>query len=159
MRIHRLVRETLVPAPLPKVFEFFSQAENLDSLTPPSLRFEILTPQPIHIQAGTIIDYRLRLLGVRFYWQTEITVWEPGVRFVDVQRKGPYLLWEHEHTFAERGPDTLMVDSLRYAVPGGLFEPLLTAAFVRRQVEGIFSFRAVALNRVFSGRLETAPRL
>ena len=101
------------------------------------------------MKPGAIIDYRLKLMGVPFKWQTEITVWEPGKRFVDVQRKGPYLLWEHEHEFTANGESTLMVDRLRYATPGGPVEPLVTALFVRRRVEAIFSYRDQAIREYF----------
>lgn len=141
MRVRTLSREIVVPAPIHEVFDFFSRAENLEKLTPSSLRFEILTPKPIEMKPGTLIEYRLRLYGVPIRWLTEITVWEPGVRFVDVQRKGPYLLWEHEHCFVETGDGTAISDNLRYAVAGAFLEPVLHWAFVRRQVERIFEFR------------------
>lgn len=147
--VHTLTCETTIPAPLAEVFAFFSEAENLQKLTPASLQFQILTPLPIEMKPGAIIDYRLKLMGVPFKWQTEITVWEPGKRFVDVQRKGPYLLWEHEHEFTASGESTLMVDRLRYATPGGPVEPLVTALFVRRRVEAIFSYRDRAIRQYF----------
>lgn len=149
MKVRTLEAEVVVPAPIEQVFGFFSEAQNLQRLTPESLNFEILTPQPIDIHPGALIDYRLKLMGVSFLWQTEITVWEPGVRFVDVQRKGPYRLWEHEHRFTAQGGSTLMQDRLRYAVPGGPLEALVWRWFVRRRVEGIFEFRSQAIQEVF----------
>lgn len=140
-RIHTLSREIVVPAPLDQAFEFFSMAENLERLTPPSLRFEILTPSPIIMEPGTQIEYRLRLFGIPFRWLTEITDWEPNVRFVDLQRKGPYLLWEHVHTFVPTRMGTLIRDDLQYQVPGGPFEPTITRLFVKPQVERIFEYR------------------
>lgn len=141
MRVQTLSREITVPAPLEDVFEFFSNAENLEKLTPASLRFEILTPLPIVMKPGTLIEYRLQLFHVPFRWLTEITVWEPGVRFVDVQRAGPYLLWEHEHIFRAGPNGTVIRDNLRYSVPGGFLEPMLSWLLVRRQIERIFEFR------------------
>lgn len=156
MKVHRFQCETIVSAPLAAVFEFFSNAENLERLTPKSLHFQILTPRPIVMGLGTQIDYRLRLLGVPFRWQTAITVWEPGVRFVDVQRRGPYRLWEHEHTFFEHDAGTRMRDDLRYAVPGGPLQPIITALFVRRRVQGIFAYRSQAIKTVFAQAPESA---
>lgn len=148
-RIHTLEYETRVPAPLEEVFAFFSEAQNLQRLTPKSLHFEILTPLPIAMGPKVLIDYRLRLLGIPFKWQTEITVWEPGMRFMDVQRKGPYMLWEHEHLFEADREFTKMTDKLRYAVPGGPLAPLITSLFVKKRVEEIFSFRNEAILSIF----------
>lgn len=149
MRILQLHRQALIPAPLEDVFPFFSQASNLEHLTPKSLHFEILTPLPIEMKAGTVIEYRLKLMGIPFRWLTEITAWEPSVRFVDVQRKGPYLLWEHEHLFKATSGGTLMEDNLRYAVPGGFLEPVISGLFVNRQVQRVFDFREEAIASVF----------
>jgi ligand-binding SRPBCC domain-containing protein len=144
-----LVKSVDIPAPVDRVFDSFSRAENLERLTPPSLRFEILTPLPIEMAPGARIEYRLRLNGIPFRWETEITVWEPGSRFVDVQRKGPYCVWVHEHRFEAIATGTRMTDSLRYLAPGGLFEPLLERLFVRSRVEQIFEFRERAILEEF----------
>lgn len=149
MRVRTLSRALHVPAPLADVFTFFSKAENLEKLTPATLRFEIVTPTPIEMKPGATIAYRLRLFGIPFRWVSEITVWEPGARFVDVQRKGPYLLWEHEHTFELVPEGTVIRDNLRYALPGGPLEPLIFHLFVRRQVEGIFDYRETKVEGIF----------
>lgn len=151
MRPRCLEFETVVPAPLDAVFDFFSRAENLERITPPSLRFSVLTPLPVAMGPGTLIEYRLRLLGVPFGWLTEITAWEPGRRFVDVQRRGPYRLWEHEHRFEAEGGATRMADTLRYLPPGGPLASGIDRLFVHGQVEEIFRYRAQAIRREFGG--------
>lgn len=140
MRIHRLEREQSLPHPVEDVFAFFADARNLERLTPPLLRFEVLTPGPIDMRPGALIEYRLRLHGVGVDWLTRIEEWEPGVRFVDMQLAGPYRLWHHTHTFKRCGSGTLMRDTVRYALPawplGELARPL-----VRRDLDRIFAFR------------------
>ncbi|HVM61088.1 MAG TPA: SRPBCC family protein [Verrucomicrobiae bacterium] len=130
--------EIWLPRPPAEVFPFFADAGNLDLLTPPWLRFEILTPLPVEMKVGTLIDYRLRLHGWPIRWRTRIREWQPPVRFVDEQLRGPYWQWIHEHTFVEREGSTVVGDRVRYAVPGGA---LVNKLFVRRDVEKIFAYR------------------
>src|SRR5438105_4101409 len=90
VRIRTLIQEQWLPVARDKVFAFFADAGNLDAITPPWLHFQVVTPQPMTLQAGAVIDYRLRVHGLPMPWQSEITIWEPPHRFVDVQRRGPY---------------------------------------------------------------------
>ncbi|MDT8341329.1 MAG: SRPBCC family protein [Longimicrobiales bacterium] len=150
---HVLEAETLLPLPLEEVFPFFAAAENLQRITPPELGFRILTPGPVTVHAGRLIDYRLRLFGVPFRWRTRITVWDPPHRFVDEQLAGPYHTWIHLHEFTPVGRATRMRDEVRYRLPlhplGGVALPL-----VRAQVTRIFRYRALAIERLL---LEGAP--
>ena len=147
----RLHTEIWLPEPPERVFEFFGDAFNLDALTPPWLQFKVLTPAPIAMRVGTLIDYRIKIHGVPVRWRTEITAWQPPHRFVDEQRRGPYRLWQHEHLFrAERG-GTTVIDHVAYAARFALLEPLLYRWFVRRDVERIFAYRAEQLHARFGG--------
>lgn len=124
--------------PRAEVFPFFAAAENLNAITPPWLQFCMLTPQPILMRVGLRIDYRLRWRGLPLRWQSEITVWEPPLRFVDEQRHGPYRFWRHEHRFDEQAGGTLVQDQVRYAVPGGA---LVERWLVRPDLRRIFAYR------------------
>ena len=141
-----LCAEQWVPRPVSEVFSFFADAGNLDALTPPWLRFEILTPRPIEMRVGALIDYRIRLHGLSLRWQSEITAWQPPHRFVDEQRRGPYRVWIHEHSFTQQDGGTLVGDHVRYAVLGGA---LVERLFVRRDVARIFAYRQQKLLAVF----------
>jgi ligand-binding SRPBCC domain-containing protein len=146
MRIFEFRATTRVPRPREEVFAFFADAGNLQELTPPWLRFEILTPPPIEMRPGALIDYRLHLGVIPIRWRTRITVWEPPHRFVDEQLRGPYRLWLHEHTFEEDGDGTLCGDFVRYAVP---FGALANRLVVARDVRKIFAYREKRLQEIF----------
>ncbi|HEX5146192.1 MAG TPA: SRPBCC family protein, partial [Conexibacter sp.] len=144
MRAFLLTREQRVPGAPADVFRFFAAARNLEAITPPWLRFRVVTPEPIAMEVGTLIAYRLRLHGVPVSWLTRIAAWQPGVRFVDVQLRGPYRLWHHTHEFAPAPGDlgaTLMRDTVRWALPLG---PLGAPArpLVARDLRRIFDHRA-----------------
>jgi ligand-binding SRPBCC domain-containing protein len=138
--------------PLEEVFEFFSEARNLEVITPGWLRFEVLTPEPVVMAAGTTIDYRLRWRGVPLRWTSEISAWDPPHFFVDRQIRGPYRLWHHEHFFADHDGGTRVVDRVRYAVPLGRWIQRLV---VGRDVESIFSYRKRRLLEIFDGATQS----
>ena len=143
-----LEREQLIPLPRAQVFAFFAEAGNLERLTPSTLRFEILTPPPLHIQAGTLIDYRIRLFGVPMRWRTLIEVFEPETRFIDVQLRGPYKSWRHLHEFEDVAGGTKMLDRVEYEVGLGPLGEVARRLFVDRQVESIFDYRREAVARL-----------
>ena len=147
-----LEREQWVPASLDKVFPFFAEAGNLQELTPEWLRFQILTPQPIEMKPGTIIDYRLHFHGVPMLWKTEITRWEPPHHFEDLQIKGPYKLWHHTHIFETADNGTRIIDRVRYALPFGVLGQIAHAVSVRRNVEEIFAYRDKKVRELFGHR-------
>lgn len=131
--------------PPAEAFDFYGDALNLEPLTPPWLHFEVTTPMPIEMGAGTLLDYRLRLHGVPIRWRTRIDLWEPPHRFVDSQVRGPYALWEHTHTFEPEREDTVIRDRVRYAIPYGPLGGLADAIFVRRDLARIFDYRQQAV--------------
>ena len=147
MKIREYQCELWLPLPPEKLFPFFADASNLDALTPPWLHFHIVTPTPIVMQEGALIDYQLRVRGVPLRWRTRINVWQPPHRFVDEQLRGPYRQWIHEHTFESRDGGTLARDHVRYAAP---LDFLTHRWLVRPDIERIFRYRTEALRKKFS---------
>lgn len=149
MKTYRLTKTLWLPHPRPIIFEFFANPRNLDLITPPWLRFKVLSRESTVISAGTLLDYRLRLHGLPIRWQSEISVWQPPDRFIDRQTKGPYSLWIHEHTFAEEHGGTVVGDHVEYAVPGGA---LVNHLIVARDLARIFDYRHRILEALFGPR-------
>ena len=150
MKTFTLTNELWLPQSPDEVFPFFADASNLERLTPPSLRFQILTPPPIEMAVGTLIDYRIRMRGIPMRWQSEITVWEPPYRFVDEQRRGPYRLWVTSMCSPQGTPQdggTLAKDIVQYAVLGGA---IVQRLFIASELRRIFDYRNAALRDYFA---------
>lgn len=141
---------TRLPQSPDTLFPFFAAAENLERITPPELSFRIVTPLPLEMGRGTLIDYRLRLNGIPFGWRTEITEWDPPFSFTDTQLRGPYHTWVHRHIFEAVEGGTLMTDEVRYRLPlwplGQMALPL-----VRRQLRRIFTHRGARIGELLEG--------
>jgi ligand-binding SRPBCC domain-containing protein len=141
-----LRREQVLEHPAEAVFAFFADAANLEAITPPLLRFELLTPRPVAMGIGTFLQYRLRLHGVPVRWDTVIQAWEPPRRFVDVQVRGPYRLWHHTHEVSALAEGrSLMRDTVRYAIGFGALGAAAHRLVVRRDLEAIFDHRAATV--------------
>jgi len=149
-----LQRVQILPRPRDEVFAFFEDARNLEAITPPFLRFRVVTPGPIAMRAGALIEYRLSLFGAPFGWQTEIEIYEPTRRFVDRQLRGPYRVWRHTHEFEDVAGGTRMTDHVEYELPLGPLGDIAHALFVKRTVAKIFDYRA----EVIGAHLEVAQK-
>ena len=149
MKIREFTSEIWLPRPTLEVFSFFSDAANLEAITPHWLHFRIISQQPTVMRTGTLIDYHLRIRGLPLRWRSRINVWEPPRRFVDEQIQGPYRQWIHEHTFETQDGGTLVRDRVHYAVP---MDFLIHHWLVRPDVEKIFAFRSEALEKLFGER-------
>lgn len=147
---HRLfeVRQ-FVPKSIGEVFPFFAEAKNLERITPPSLKFHIEKTSTPEIEAGTLIDYKLRIRGIPVRWQTEIETWSPPHSFSDHQVRGPYSRWHHVHQFETLGNGTLMTDSVTYKLPLGFWGRLGGASFVESDVRNIFEYRRKIIQETF----------
>lgn len=154
MNVFRFETQIWLPRPRSEIFAFFSDAANLQQLTPSWVHFKILSPLPIAMHPGTLIDYRIRIHGIPVRWKTEISKWEPPFRFVDTQLRGPYRQWIHEHQFEEVDGGTTMFDRVDYAVWGGA---LLNRLWVRKEIEKIFDYRRQVMTELFGTRSEALP--
>jgi ligand-binding SRPBCC domain-containing protein len=150
MKPYQLFRQQWLPAPIEKVFPFFSRPENLQVLTPPFLDFQMLEV-PQEMQAGSLIRYKLRLHGIPIRWTTKITEWNPPHGFKDDQLSGPYALWHHEHRFVAERDGTMMFDEVSYALPFGILASPAHWLFVRRDVQSVFDYREKRMKELFGG--------
>jgi hypothetical protein len=149
MKVYDLQREQDVARPVEEVFAFFERPENLARITPPSMGFEILTPPPITMQSGALLDYTVKVFGVRNRWTTLITDHDPPHSFTDVQLKGPYSFWHHTHRFESIEGGTRLVDEVRYILPLGFLGRVAHSLLVKRQLETIFDYRGRIIEERF----------
>jgi ligand-binding SRPBCC domain-containing protein len=143
LKTHHITSKLEMPLPIERVFDFFSKAGNLERITPPELKFEIISDNPIKVSEGAQIEYRLRLYGISFKWNTLIRQWIPGRQFVDEQIQGPYKSWLHVHEFEQTPTNgSIIHDSVTYALP---MYPFGEAAIpiVRLQLRRIFTYRQI----------------
>jgi ligand-binding SRPBCC domain-containing protein len=140
MPSYRLHREQWFLRPIEDVFDFFSRPENLEEITPPFLRFQIVSAER-ELHPGSRIEYRLRVRGLPMRWVSEISEWDPPRKFADTQLRGPYAMWRHQHIFVPENGGTRIIDDVEYALPFGMIGRLVHALVVRRDVERIFDFR------------------
>lgn len=148
---YQLVKSQVVPVGREELFAFFMNVSNLERLTPPFLHFRILTPLPIVMGAGTVIEYQLSLFGVPFRWKTLIEKYEVNRFFIDVQLAGPYHYWHHRHDFGDVAGGTEIRDTVDYELPLGVLGEIGQIFFVRRQLETIFEFRQKVIRHLFGG--------
>ena len=152
MGFHVFEREQVLDLPIDDVFRFFSAAENLERITPPSVGFRFDAPPPAELSVGAEIRYRLRIMGLPIRWTTRITEWDPPHRFADVQDRGPYRYWLHTHSFEQVAPGrTLMRDRVIYQVPMGFLGEVARRVFVVGQLRRIFDYRERAVAPALRG--------
>ena len=151
---HELIFEQWVPRTVDEVFPFFSDARNLEKITPDFLKFNVQKVTPETIGEGTTIDYKLVLRGLPLRWRSVIEEWVPGRKFVDRQVKGPYSLWHHTHEFEPARGGTILRDRVRFAVPIGALGDVVAGGFVMNDVQRIFAFRHQKIEEMFG----SAPR-
>lgn len=156
MKVHVLTRRLVVPLEREGVFAFFENAHNLGRLTPPEMQFRIITPVPIVMRVGALIDYVIRIGGLSVRWTTLITQYDPPLEFVDVQLMGPYAYWHHHHQFAAVEGGTEISDAVHYALPGGFLGTLMHSLFVRRRLQRIFDHRAAVMLDCLAGQVRKA---
>jgi len=158
MAEHILTRKLTLNLPREQIFDFFADAGNLERITPPELNFHIVTPQPIKLEKGSLIDYKLKLRGFSLTWRTEITEWNPPISFVDTALKSPYKQWIHRHVFTEiENGKTLIEDEVKYRLP---FEPFgdLAHFMVRKELNYIFDFRQKTVADILQNEIKSCWR-
>ncbi len=152
MRRYELIREQQITRPLKRIFPFFEKPEHLGLITPPSLGFSLISPSPIEMKSGQVIDYHIHLFGLAVRWRSLITVYEPPFRFVDEQLIGPYDYWHHLHQFVQIGATTQIIDRVTYSLPGYLPQALqvsLNRLYVAPVLHQIFAYRQRMFAEIF----------
>jgi len=154
-RLYHFERSQIIALPRPETFAFFSNPHHLEAITPSFVHFKFLREPPPEFQGGSVLMYRIRILGVPFRWQSIIEAWEPPLRFVDLQVKGPYAYWRHIHDFEEIGERrTRARDRIDFALPLGRLGIFAYRLFVNRMLSRIFDYREERLREMLGGSPE-----
>lgn len=150
-KVYQLQKVQFITAPIDKVWQFFSSAENLKTITPPQLDFHVISKSyGNEMYAGQIIEYTVKpLLGMPLYWMTEITHVEPMKYFIDEQRFGPYSFWHHQHHFKEINNGVEMTDIVHYKIPFWFMGDIANSLIVKSQLKKIFEYRTAVTNKIF----------
>jgi len=149
MKLYTLDSIQFINKPIEDVFEFFSNPDNLSVITPPKLGFKILTPTPIKMSVGRLIDYKIYLMGIPIHWRTLITEFDPPHTFIDQQIKGPYNIWHHTHTFQKVDGGVEIKDRVVYSIPFSILGRILNFLWIRKDLENIFNYRKKVIDELF----------
>ena len=149
MKLYTLDSIQFINKPIEDVFEFFSNPDNLSVITPPKLGFKILTPTPIKMSVGRLIDYKIYLMGIPIHWRTLITNFDPPHTFIDQQIKGPYTIWHHTHTFQKVDGGVEIKDRVVYSIPFSILGRILNFLWIRKDLENIFNYRKKVIDELF----------
>jgi len=89
-----------------------------------------------------VLGYTICWMGLPVKWRTRIIDWAPPRQFIELQVRGPYALWLHQHTF-EPAPSggTDCRARVVYRLPLAKVGRLVHATIVRNQLLEIFRFR------------------
>lgn len=158
MSLHQLERRQVVCGDLSHVFGFFQDPRNLEAITPPWLRFEVVSSSDERVRRGSEIEYRLRWQGIPVRWRSCISEYKEGECFADEMVSGPYRSWYHRHLFRPVPGGSEMIDVVEYELPFGPLGRLVHTAIVRAQLEAIFDYREGAISRIFSASLGESGR-
>ena len=151
MKLYTFKKEQKISKSIIDVFDFFSKPENLSVITPNKMDFRILTPSPIEMKEGTLIDYTVKIMSFPIRWRTLITKYDPPNTFIDQQLKGPYSMWHHTHLFEKiNDNETLIKDIILYAVPFSFIGSITHSLYIKRDLENIFDYRSQEIKRIFN---------
>ena len=151
MKEYTLEVKQFIQLPISEVFDFFSNPNNLELITPNNLKFTIKTESPIVMRLGLTIDYSLRIRGFPVKWTSLISEYNPPYNFIDEQVIGPYSKWHHEHKFIEKDKGTEIIDKIKYSLPFGYIGQLVHILFVKRDLEKKFNYRKKIINQISKG--------
>jgi ligand-binding SRPBCC domain-containing protein len=147
-RYHFHDRQVL-PVSVTELFNFLIQPQNLEQIMAKAMRVKVISSSTPVIEHGTVIDYTFQKNGIPLRWQSEITEFEPNVYFADLQTRGPFRYWLHKHILKPVAEGTEITDDLTFEPPLGILGEIAYHAFIRRDIERIFSLRKKRMEELF----------
>lgn len=127
-------RSTMIARPIGEVFAFYDTPGNLRLVTPSKSGIEI-ERLPKDLRPGALFGYRLRGWPLELRWEALVSEYQPPARFVNVQSRGRFRQWSHEHHFEPEGTSTRVREQLKYQMPPGLVSSVAHKLYVREKLE------------------------
>jgi Uncharacterized conserved protein len=148
---HHLHYEQFLEASMEEVWNFFSNANNLETLTPPKMKMNVRTKlaNPIVYKDMRIAYTVAPLFGIPVFWETKIIEVEVHSYFIDIQRRGPFKSWKHTHTFIQQENGVMMNDDIEYELPLGKLGDFFHQPLVLKNLKELFVYRQQICKEIF----------
>jgi uncharacterized protein len=143
----------VLPASREELFLFFSDPNNILKVTPPdtSVKITYLSHRPL--QLGSVIEFVVTKLGLPLKWKAEVVEHEPGIFFIDEQRKGPFKFFRHKHAFLPHANGTEAIDEIELEMPLGFIGQIGYHLIIQRDLKRTFEYRRNALAALFANAM------
>jgi len=150
MGFFQFKRTQTINRPITEIWDFISSPNNLKTITPDYMGFDITSESPEKMYEGLIISYKVSpMLGIKTTWVTEITHIKEHEYFVDEQRVGPYKIWHHQHHLEKTENGTLMTDIVSYQPPFGFLGDIANSIIIKSKLNEIFNYRTKVLEELY----------
>ncbi len=158
MRDELFQRSVRIERPAAEVFAWHERPGAFERLCPPWERVEV-TARAGGIRDGARVSLRTKIGPVWVRWEIEHRDYIAGRQFRDVLLRGPFARWEHLHLIEPAGAGAcVLTDEIRYRLPFGWLGRWGGAAFTRRQLERMFTYRHAVTKADVEAEAKKNPR-
>jgi ligand-binding SRPBCC domain-containing protein len=125
---------TTIKAPIQIVFDLSRNIDVHKLSTSKSKETAIAGVTTGLINKNETVTWRGRHFGIFLTHKSLLSEMEIPSYFVDKMEEGKFKSFRHEHTFLEKADTTVMIDSLLYETPFGIFGKIFDRLFLRNHL-------------------------